>query len=241
MMLKSFINEYGSKILGHSWDILVQKIVIKRRGKAKVFCIGRNKTGTTSVQLALEEFGYLVGDQREAELMSEQYFNRDLDDLISYCKRFEAFQDFPFSFPDTYKAVDKAFPGSKFVLTIRDTPDDWFDSMLKFQTKLFSSTSNDPTVTDLKNANYVRKGWVWKNLSELYSLNEETFSYDKSLMTKNYTEYNNAVIDYFKDRKTDFIVINVGNDQDYSRLCKFLGKEEKRKGFPWLNKTSELK
>jgi hypothetical protein len=43
----------------------------KASGKVKYFCIGRNKTGTTSLKRAFEDLGYPVGDQRKAEILTE--------------------------------------------------------------------------------------------------------------------------------------------------------------------------
>ena len=43
----------------------------KAKGKQKIFCIGRNKTGTTSLKRAFEDLGYPVGDQRKAEILTE--------------------------------------------------------------------------------------------------------------------------------------------------------------------------
>lgn len=87
--------------------------------KQKVFCIGRNKTGTTSLKKALSEFGYLIGDQRAAERLIDAYAIRDFGPIMSYCETAEAFQDVPFSWPYTYVVLDQAFPNSKFILTVR--------------------------------------------------------------------------------------------------------------------------
>ena len=46
----------------------------------KIFCIGQNKTGTTSLKKAFEELNFIVGNQRKAEilydnLLSTNHFN----------------------------------------------------------------------------------------------------------------------------------------------------------------------
>ena len=84
---------------------------------SKVFCVGRNKTGTTSLDVALRELGYLMGDQREAEWLIDAYAARDFKPIVEYCRSAEAFQDVPFSYPYTYVVLDQAFPESKFILT----------------------------------------------------------------------------------------------------------------------------
>lgn len=47
---------------------LVHKITGRKyRNTAKIFCIGKNKTGTTSMARLFRELGIRVGPQREAE------------------------------------------------------------------------------------------------------------------------------------------------------------------------------
>ena len=45
--------------------------------KPKIFCIGHNKTGTTSLTKAIKDLGFIVGNQREAELMFDDWLKRD--------------------------------------------------------------------------------------------------------------------------------------------------------------------
>ena len=75
----------------------------------KVFCIGRNKTGTTSVQRALQMLGYKVGYEKVAALFIDDWAKRDFRRLIQYCQTADAFQDIPFSLSFTYQALDQAF------------------------------------------------------------------------------------------------------------------------------------
>jgi hypothetical protein len=120
---------------------------------------------------AFEELGFVVGYQREAELLMEDYFEEDYERIIKYCKKAEVFQDVPFSFPDTYKILDKEFPNSKFILTVRDSSDQWYTSITKFHAKLFGN-GNIPTWEDLKNAEYIYKGWIYNNFINNYGLTE---------------------------------------------------------------------
>ena len=99
--------------------------VFKSYNKQKIFCIGLNKTGTTSLEKAMIDLGYLIGDQRQAELLFDDWVKRDFSKLIEYCKTAVFFQDSPFSYPYTYVAIDQAFPNSKFILTIRDDAEQW--------------------------------------------------------------------------------------------------------------------
>lgn len=94
----------------------------------KVFCIGRNKTGTTSMARAVVSLGFKLGKQSRAERLLEDWGKRDFCRIIRYCKSADAFQDIPFSLPDTYQALDEAFPKSKFILTVRNNSEEWYET-----------------------------------------------------------------------------------------------------------------
>ena len=104
---------------------------VKSLGKQKVFCIGRTKTGTTSLTKAMAKLGYVIGDQHSAEMLIRDWGRRDFTGIAGYCRNGEFFQDVPFSLPYTFQAMDMCFPGSKFILTIRDA-ESWYKSMLDF-------------------------------------------------------------------------------------------------------------
>ena len=89
------------------------------KDKVKYFCIGRNKTGTISIQRAFLDLGYIVGLQRTAEELLRHYQQSDFDAIIKYCKTGEVFQDVPFSCPETYKYLDKASEKDKIDLMFR--------------------------------------------------------------------------------------------------------------------------
>ena len=69
----------------------------------KVFCIGRNKTGTTSLKLALQELGYKMGSQPQGERLIKDWKNNNFSPIIELAKTADAFQDIPFSYNNTYK------------------------------------------------------------------------------------------------------------------------------------------
>jgi len=71
----------------------------------------------------------------------------------------QAFQDIPFSLPYTFQALDMRFPGSKFILTIRNNPDQWYHSLISFHSKLFGR-GKVPDYDDLKKATYVYPDWI---------------------------------------------------------------------------------
>jgi hypothetical protein len=224
---------FKRKLVWFKEDIIDAFLV---KGKQKFFCIGANKTGTTSLMTTFKRFGFIVGNQHRAESLIDDYISSDFTSLLKYCRTAEVFQDFPFSFPESYKIVDEAFPGSKFILSVRNSPDEWYNSVIRFHSKIFGR-GNLPTVAQLKYARYVHPGWIWKAMQHLYHVSELN-PYDKEKLIKRYDEHNAEVIDYFSDRKDDLLVINLSEAEAYQRFCSFIGKGDDRNGqFPWENRT----
>jgi len=112
----------------------------KIRREQKIFCIGRNKTGTTSMAAIFRLLKITVGYQRKAELLAKKVLEGDYREFFKYVK-YEgvAFQDIPFSLPHIYKVLDENFPNSKFILTIRDSPEVWYNSLTKYHANIFGN------------------------------------------------------------------------------------------------------
>jgi len=191
-----------------------------RAPRRKVFGIGRNKTGTTSLALALQTLGYRVGDQSAAEELMEDWAIRDFRRLVRYCRSADAFQDVPFSLDYTYQAVDVAFPGSRFVLTVRDSPEQWYESLTGFHTKIVGR-GRLPTADDLRDFPYRHTGWLWRQQQLIYGADETTL-YDRELYIEHYRRHNESVRDYFRHRPGDLLVLNLADPSSARALCEFL-------------------
>lgn len=208
----------------------------KAAGKVKYFCIGRNKTGTTSLERAFRDLGYPVGDQRKAEVITgKHYFDGNFDPIVKYCKTAQVFQDVPFSYPDTYKHLDQAYPGSKFILTVRDNSEQWYNSITRFHAKNFGKGGRIPTAQDLKESQYVWPGFMY-NVIRVHGTTDEE-PYNKDIMINHYEKHNQEVIEYFKDRQEDLLIINVAEEDAYQKFVTFLGIVSCEKNFPWENRT----
>ena len=209
---------------------------IKAIGKPKIFCVGLNKTGTTSLKKEMEIQEYTVGNQRTAELLFDDWVKRDFKRIIRYCHTAEFFQDVPFSYPYTFMAMDQAFPGSKFILTTRDSAEEWYNSLIRFHGKLWGNGNVPPTTEDLKNATYLYKGSPYYTRFRVHNISEDD-PYKKDVMIEYYNTHTKIVTDYFRHRPGDLLVINLKNPEDYSKFCNFIGCKPTNEGFPWENKT----
>jgi len=208
---------------------------IRVMGKQKYFCIGLNKTGTTSIKKAWEELGIIVGNESQAKNLFDSWVIRDFRPIIKYCKTAQAFQDSPFSFPYTYIALDYAFPNSKFVLTVRDDAEEWYNSLTRFHAKLWGHGSI-PNKNDLMNAINSTKGRPWIVNQTLFNT-PESEPYKKDVLISFYNRHIFEVKEYFKSRKKDLLVINLKEKDSYFKFCKFFDKAPFGEEFPWENKT----
>ncbi|MER9603420.1 sulfotransferase [Mesorhizobium sp. M0243] len=201
----------------------------------KVFVIGRNKTGTTSLAAALEAVGYRIGSQHQAEALLDEWHRRDFRSLIEYCHSADAFQDVPFSLPSTYKALDSAFPGAKFILTVRDSADQWYKSVTTFHAYLMG-LDRRPTPADLKQFSYHEPGWLWRQQLYVYGINEASL-YDPDIYKAHYLNHNAEVIAHFKDRPHSLLVLNLAHNTAAGDLARFLGIGQLGMTIPHLNAT----
>lgn len=206
-------------------------------GNPKVFCIGHNKTGTTSLQAALKDFGFAIGFQGESEIIMSDWIARDFRRIIELCKTADAFQDVPFSLDYTYQVVDYAFPGSKFILTVRNSPDEWYESLVRFYGKL-TGVNRIPVADDLKRFEGGGVGWLWRFQQYVYDATEETL-FDKNLYKAYYENHNARVVEYFKYRPNDLLVLNLSDPSAMKKLCKFLGVKYTGQVMPHLNTSRE--
>ncbi len=220
-------------------DAYISKYYPHYTEKPKIFCIGHNKTGTTSLQSALvDELGYLFGSQWESETLLEDWSIRDFRRIIEFCKTAEAFQDVPFSLAYTYQMVDYAFPGSKFILTIRSSSEEWYNSTIRFYKKLFR-TSEKITLEQIKNYSGGNDmGWLWRFQQYVYGATEDTL-FDKELYLSYYEKHNAQILEYFKYRPKDLLVLNLSDPSAMRSLYNFLGVKYTGQVMPHLNRSQE--
>lgn len=172
----------------------------------KIFGIGWAKTGTTSLKTCFEALGY-----------SHYGHNLNLvgriDQVLAIARRYDTFQDWPWTL--YYKELDEGFPGSKFVLTIRES-DRWLKS---YRNAISKQKPNE---------------MLNKARRKIYGL-IPTEATDEQLIER-YERHNADVQRHFADRTDDLIVVNWESGDGWEQLCNFLGKPIPKKPFPHSNK-----
>ena len=105
----------------------------------KVFGIGLNKTGTSSLKRALITLGYNHCTMRGQ--MTYKFFNNNFNQIFKTVEEFDSFEDWPW--PLMYRQVfEKYGETARYVLTRRRSADAWLES-LKAHT-LITNPYNNP-------------------------------------------------------------------------------------------------
>lgn len=176
--------------------------------KEKVFGIGLSRTGTTSLTEALSVLGY-----------------RSVHFPLSYegIREYDAATDTTVAL--WYKRLDKDYPGSKFVLTIRDESS-WLESMewLFNKSCFFTGGSAD-----------WRKRVPWA----VIEVNEKlygTCEFDRGKLIEAYRKHYVDVLKYFEGRENDLLVMNIIKGDGWEKICPFLGKPVPDRSFPCVNR-----
>ncbi len=216
------------------WIRQARSVRSRLRRRPKVFCIGRNKTGTTSLARALRQLGYHVAPQGPAELLLDDWAAGRFERLIEFCRWYDAFQDIPFSLDRTFEHLDRAFPGSKFILSIRDNAVQWYESMVRFQSQQFGRGGQLPSWDDLEAASYRAPGFMAKTHRLTYKIQSHEL-YDRRQYTAHYEHYNASVREYFAGRPHDLLELNLAQEGAYLEFCRFLKHTPRGTNFPWEN------
>jgi hypothetical protein len=210
---------------------------VRVRNKPKIFCIGRNKTGTTSVTLAFKELGYIIGEQDVAEhLFEKHYLTGNYQPIIDYCKSAQVFQDVPFSFYQMIPILDQAFPNSKFILTIRDTPEQWHRSFVKYYSKGVGIKDRPATYDELNTKHYVSDTFRANFIVKAHSTTKES-PFDQEKLMSIYNEHNDYIAQYFHKRPNDLLTINIAEKSSFNEFLAFINERSETTQFPWENKT----
>jgi len=204
--------------------------------KNKVFGIGDNKTGSTSLAAAMEDLGFVVGIEKEGTKLIKDWAVRDFQKIIKYCHTADFFQDDPFSKPYTYVVLDQEFPNSKFILTVRDDAEQWYNSLVRHMSKKHGQNGQLPTKSDLQNSNRIHKGFMWE-ANRLVGVTPDNDLFNKDLLIEYYNRRNKNIIEYFKHRQQDLLILNVAEKDSLKKLSDFLNVKSDKTEFPWKNKS----
>lgn len=171
----------------------------------KIFGIGFSKTGTTSLESALQLLGYNTWrghwENPNLSYTVTLHLYKDYEILFKIIDCFDAFTDIPWGGSDLCIKLYERLPNSKFILTRRDT-ENWYASFERMITKF---DPNHETALDSFDARE-RYGAV-RFFKDVFDV--ETLSGNRQKIIDYYNTYNRSVVDFFNQRNANFIVLDI--------------------------------
>lgn len=111
-------------------------LITRPKYEEKVFCIGFQKTGTTSLGRSLKMLGYNHSSFDSKVYMRLYKRKGDVYNILKITSKYDSFDDLPWSKEDLIPVLDKVFPNSKFIYLVRDE-ETWKKSMNNWYFKKF--------------------------------------------------------------------------------------------------------
>lgn len=165
----------------------------------RIFGIGLSKTCTTSLALAMKTLGYKCkhNPKHPRDIEKAQFCN---DILIA----------------KTFEFLDKKYPGSKFIYTIRDR-NNWLNSCERHFTQ---------------------------GMTAVDALAYQAICFDKEHWLKIYDCHNKKILEYFTNRQDDLLILDIekeGNNS-WDKIMSFLKIKAHLElpNFPYVNVTNEI-
>jgi glycosyltransferase involved in cell wall biosynthesis len=178
--------------------------------RPRVFCIGLNKTGTSSFHAAMEILGLSSLHWGGPEI--NQAVRAALDEgrplLSGLDPAFDAFSDVGL-LSTHFDLLDEQYPGSRFVLAVRPVQE-WIDS---------------------------RRRHVERNIARraVGDYDGTFLTVDEELWREQWERQVGRARRYFEDRR-DFLEVDLTAGGGWRPLCELLGVPEPTEPFPWANR-----
>ena len=205
---------YGCGTVFKNFDF-TKPIVLKPLAN-KIFCIGMHKTATTSLHHALEILGFDSWHWSSAHVAKAIWREMNNTGTSPTVDRYDALGDLPI--PLLYRQLDRAYPGSKFILTLRDE-----QSWLAAVSKHFDSRYNR-----------FRDGWSKDPFTNrIHQVLYGRQDFDADVFAERYRRHNREVVSYFENRQNDFLTMEIGKDTTgWKSLCGFLDVPHPKMNYP---------
>jgi hypothetical protein len=175
----------------------------------KIFGLGLSKTGTTSLHHAFRQLGLQsIHFPKMPEIFAGQF---------GWMDKYDAASDTPIV--PFYPQLDAAYPGAKFILTVRNV-EDWLKS--------------------------VENWWAGAENPNEYALRVRILvfgvhTFHAGRMRYVYEKHLADVQEYFKDRPDDLLTMNICEGDGWEKLCPFLNKAVPDRPFPFVVPGSNRK
>lgn len=180
----------------------------------KLFGIGLNKTGTSTLADCMRLLGYRHVSCRFDLLTQVQ--RGKLDQLFEICDANDSFEDWPF--PIVYKDLFRRYgDGALYALTVRKSPEVWLRSL----------KNHSLTTPPSQHCRLMAYGYAYPH------------GFEREYLAR-YEKHNREVIEFFQDQGALHLLKTFcwENSDGWSSLCSFLEVSVPSQPFPHSNKTN---
>ena len=201
--------------------------------RLRVIGAGIARTGTWALHDALEElqmgkcYHMLECRRRDQSRWAEAHCAALADDgeacgklLSSLLDGYQCAVDFPSAL--YWEQLFKACPEAKVILTVRDSPEEWYQSVIR--------TVADPDLASRRGPDHAWDFMIWDNPRLFHGCIS-----DKDRAMQVYQAWNARVERIMQKHPGQLLVFNVA--KGWAPLCRFLGVRQPDKPFPVRNRT----
>ena len=192
--------------------------------RPKIFGIGLPRTGTSTLAASLRMLGYLhgappllAGHSPEVPVevhrleLTRAYFAGDWEPIWKIVDAFESFDDWPW--PLLYREIAQRYPDSRFILTLRSSPERWLDSLRSHAQR------SGPT--------------PFRQMIFGHDMPDD----DPQAHLSYYLRHNQQVQEFFAEQPERLKVLCWETGDGWTELCTFLKEEKPDRPFPHLNRS----
>jgi hypothetical protein len=182
----------------------------------QVFCVGWQKTGTSSMNVALKTLGYRVysaGVFERYKLIPALENGQSREVLKRIISDYNAIEDNPFC--QMYEDLVDMYPDAKYVLTIREAQA-WFNSARKH----FAGHATPMT-------------------EFVYGKGKGDPAANEDWWVERYNEHNKSVTDFFAMKGVKLLTMDLTKGDGWEKLCDFLELPVPPYSFPKTNVATE--
>jgi len=188
----------------------------------KIFGLGLGRTGTTSLVKALNILGIKTMHWPVDRQIEECLIKRPETVKLHLLEEYDAITNEPMC--SIYPILDRSYPNSKFILTVREktswlkSSKWWHEEAVPFRESLSPG------------AEWVRYGKVIHRY--VYGID----GWDEKVFSEIYDRYYTEITNYFSDREKDLLVLNICAGDGWEKLCPFLELPIPNIAFPHENR-----
>lgn len=180
--------------------------------KPKIFGIGLNKTGTSSLKQVFVQLGFVHLD-RKPRLM-KHWKKREYDQIFDFIEDYQTFEDWPW--PLMVPELLERYPTAKFILTRRKDPETWVESLKRQSEK----TNPDNNPRQVIYGHHYPHGYEAEHIAY-------------------YEAHLERMRALFANRGDQFAEFCWETGDGWAEVCAFLGVRKPFKSFPHANRSGK--